>query len=220
MIDDISSKPLEEQVYRALEEEILSGALKPGDMLAEIPVAKRLGVSRTPVRSALGRLADDGLVEITPRKGASVVGINRDDLISTYKIRIRLEGLATAMAAERMTEEELDRLQALVDLADYYAEKGDAEKLKDMDTEFHELIYRSSGSRMLAKILGELHRNVRAYRKQSLKTPGRSESSRAEHRLILEALRRGDAMQAEALTVRHVEKAMDNIVEGFTVLEK
>lgn len=220
MNDDINSKPLEEQVYRALEEEILSGMHRPGDVLAEIPLATRLGVSRTPVRSALQRLAEDGLVEITPRKGATVIGITKEDLISTYKIRMRLEGLAAAMAADSMTEEELDRLRSFVDLSDYYAERGDHEKLKDMDTEFHGIIYKASGNRMLARILGELHRNVRAYRKQSLQTPGRAESSRMEHRLIFEALERGDALQAEALTVRHVERAMENMAESLNVPEK
>ena len=161
MIDDISTRPLEEQVYRALEEQIISGERAPGAALPEMSVAEQLGVSRTPVRTALSRLADEGLVELIPHKGARVVGISREDLIATYKIRMRLEGLAARMATERMTEEQAEEMRRFVELSDYYAAHGDADRLKDMDTEFHSLIYRASGSRMLTRILGELHRNVR-----------------------------------------------------------
>jgi DNA-binding GntR family transcriptional regulator len=99
MIVNEKTKSREEEVYLKLEEEILGGQLKRGDALTEMSVSARLGVSRTPVRAALHRLAEEGLVEISPNRGAVVVGVTVDDLIDTYKIRIRLEGLASAMAA-------------------------------------------------------------------------------------------------------------------------
>ena len=93
MIIDERSPSLEQMVYAKLEEEILSGELKRGAPLGEIALSTRLGVSRTPVRGALHRLAEDGLVEIVPNKGAVVVGINTEDLVDIYAIRTRLEGL-------------------------------------------------------------------------------------------------------------------------------
>ena len=110
MIVDVKSPSLEEMVYSRLEEEILTGELGAGTSLAEIALSKRLGVSRTPVRDALHRLAEEGLVEIVPNKGATVLGINVEDTVAIYKIRERLEGLASALAATRITEKEIDSL--------------------------------------------------------------------------------------------------------------
>ena len=155
-------------VYSHLEEEILTGKLVSGEALGEIALAKRLGVSRTPVRGALHRLAEDGLVEINPNRGAMVVGINTDDLIDIYNIRMRLEGLASSLAAKRIAEDELKELSDSVELSEFYIKKRDTEHLKELDTAFHSIIYKASGSRMLAKTLSELHKKIKSYRKLSL----------------------------------------------------
>lgn len=202
---------LEEQVFRQLEEDIISGFYKKGDSLTELGVSARLGVSRTPVRSALHRLGEEGLVSISPNRGAVVIGVTQDDLTDTYKIRMRLEGLASRMATERLSDEIKNELIHTVELSEFYVMKNDVERFKELDTEFHSLIYRASGNRMLSKILGELHRNVRAYRKKSLSVPGRLESSLKEHREILSAMLCGDRDAADALTSLHIENAMENL---------
>ena len=215
MIINEKTKSREEEVYLKLEEEILGGKLKRGEALTEMSLSARLGVSRTPVRAALHRLAEEGLVEISPNRGAVVVGVTVDDLIDTYKIRVRLEGLASAMAASRMTDEEKEELRESVELAEYYVAKGNAEKLKELDTEFHNIIYRASGNRMLSRILSELHRNIKTYRKLSMTVPGRVERTAEEHREILNAILAGDAEKADTLTRKHVERAMENMVEAM-----
>lgn len=215
MIIEGKAKSLEEQVYSKLEEEILTGLYKHGDALTELSLSSRLGVSRTPVRSALHRLAEDGLVEITPNRGAIVVGITVEDLIETYKIRMRLEGLASAMAAGRITESEITALNESVELSEYYIGKQDAEHLKELDTTFHSIIYRASGNRMLCRILSELHRNIKTYRKKSLTVPGRLEKSTEEHREILAAICSGDAERADKLTSLHIQRAMNNMIAAF-----
>ena len=215
MIINEKAKSREEEVYLKLEEEILGGKLKRGEALTEMSLSARLGVSRTPVRAALHRLAEEGLVEISPNRGAVVVGVTVDDLIDTYKIRVRLEGLASAMAASRMTDEEKEELRESVELAEYYVAKGNAEKLKELDTEFHNIIYRASGNRMLSRILSELHRNIKTYRKLSMTVPGRVERTAEEHREILNAILAGDAEKADTLTRKHVERAMENMVEAM-----
>ena len=88
MIVNKNAKSLEESVFFALEEEILSGKLKRGETLTEISLSQRLGVSRTPIRGALSRLGDEGIVEIHPNRGAVVVGIGDEELRDIYKIRI------------------------------------------------------------------------------------------------------------------------------------
>jgi DNA-binding GntR family transcriptional regulator len=104
MIVDERLGSLEEQVYASLEQDILSGELAKGQTVTENELSVRLGVSRTPIRGALRRLAEEGLVDTAPNRRATVVGISIEDLIDTYKIRMRLEGLSSALAAERMTD--------------------------------------------------------------------------------------------------------------------
>lgn len=212
MIVDANTQSLEERVYLILEEEILSGQLKKGDTLAEISLSKRLGVSRTPLRAALHRLAEEGLVEIMPNRGARVVGVGREELIDIYKIRMRLEGLASAEAAVKITDEDLKSLRDTVELAEFYIQKQDTEHLKELDSEFHSIIYRASGNRLLYKTLSELHRNIHVYRKQSLAVPERLSRSIEEHREILSAIESGDAAEADRLTLLHIEAAMNNLL--------
>lgn len=214
MIVDSKSPSLEEMVYLRLEEEILSGELPRGKSLGEIALAKRLGVSRTPIRVALHRLWEDGLVEIQPNKGATVLGINVNDLIDIYKIRERLEGLASSLAAVRISDEGLERLSSLVETAERDIEKNDTEHIKDMDTVFHSIIYEASGSRFLSRTLSELHKKIKAYRKRSLGVPGRVEKSAREHREIFEAIKAGNAEEADRLTSLHVQRALENMLSA------
>ncbi len=212
MIIDKNTKSLEENVFLTLEDEILSGKLKRGDTLAETALSARLGVSRTPLRGALHRLYEEGLIDITPNRGAVVIGIGREELVDIYKMRIRLEGLASAEAAKRISDADKDRLGEIVELCDFYIARRDAEKLKELDSEFHSIIYRASGSRLLNKTLSELHRNIHFYRKRSLAVDDRVEKSSAEHKEILSAILRGDAEAADRLTSAHVEAALENLL--------
>ena len=212
MIIDNNIHSLEERVYITLEDEIISGRLKRGDTLTENSLSARLGVSRTPLRGALHRLEKEGLIEISPNKGAIVIGLGRDDLIDIYKIRMRLEGLASAEAARKISDEDKKRLSDSVELAEFYIAKRDSEHLKELDSEFHSIIYRASGNRLLCKTLSDLHRNIRIYRKRSLAVEDRLEKSVLEHKEILAAIERGDADEADRLTASHIEAALQNLL--------
>ena len=214
MIIDNKIASLEEQVTSTLEAEILTGTLAAGTALTEQSLSVRLGVSRTPIRAALHTLAEEGLIDLVPNRGAVVVGVTREDLIDIYKIRMRLEGLASALAAERISPEDLATLRESVELAEFYISRNDAEHLKELDTQFHAIIYRASGNRMLNKTLSELHRNIISYRKMSLSVPGRLERSVGEHREILKAIEAGDAERADSLTCAHVEAALENMLSA------
>ena len=212
MIVNKNAKSLEESVYLTLEEEILSGKLKKGESLTETSLSARLGVSRTPLRAALHRLAEEGLIEVAPNRGAVVVGIGDEELVDIYKIRIRLEGLASSEAAKRISPDDLKRLRDSVELSEFYIAKQDAEHLKELDSEFHNIIYKASGNRLLCKTLTELHRNIQFYRKRSLGVAKRLEKSIAEHREILTAIEQGDAEAADRLTSAHIEAALNNLL--------
>ena len=212
MILNQNSLTLEDAVYFQLEEEILSGKLLPGEQLREIALAQRLSVSRTPIRGALHRLKEEGLIELSANKGATVVGVTEADLTDAYLIRTRLDGLASSMAAQRISDEDKEKLRESVELSEFYINKNNPEQIKELDTKFHKIIYRASGNRVLCKILTDLHRNIKTYRKISLSTPGRPEKSIAEHREIYEAIIKGDSSEADRLTSLHVKHAMENLV--------
>lgn len=206
---------LEERVFETLEEEILSGKLPRGASLGEIALSERLEVSRTPIRSALARLAEEGLIESRANRGAVVIGITREDLIDIYRIRMRLEGLASLIASEKITKEGLAALLESVELSEFYISKKDTEKLKELDSEFHETIYNATGNIPLCKTLSQLHRKIKMYRKLSLTVPGRLEKSIAEHREIYEAIASGNGELADRLTSLHIERALENMMAAF-----
>lgn len=210
MIINKNSVSLEEAVYLKLEEEILSGKLRRGEQLREIALAERLQASRTPVRGALHRLAEDGLVELCANKGATVIGITAEDIADIYEVRKRLEGLAARLAAERMSEEDKENLKETVELSEFYLAKQDDKQSGELDSEFHNIIFQASGSRHLCKILCDLHKNIKAYRRLSFSKSDRAKKSIAEHREILEAILSGDPDEAERLTSVHIDNALKN----------
>ena len=125
---------------------------------------------------------------------------------------MRLEGIAAGLAAKRITPDSLKALENSVELSEFYLTKSDSDHLKELDSEFHSIIYKSSGSRHIAKILTELHRNIRSYRKLSLSVSSRLDKSVKEHRGILEAIKAHDAELAERLCCEHIEAALNNLL--------
>ncbi len=220
MIINESTTSLENKVYYQLEEDILNGKYPVGESITEIAASKEYGVSRTPIRDALKKLASDGLVVITPNKGATVIGISKNDLIDIYNIRMRLEGLAGSMAAKNMTKEEKEALQENVELAKFYASRKNYDKLKELDTEFHEAIYTGCGSRTIYRTLKDLHTNTRLYRKMSLSVPGRLEKSLKEHEEITKAIINSDSSLVDKLLHDHVKAALDNLLNNIEKEQK
>ncbi len=220
MFQPDGSSSLEEKVYLSLEEQIISQKLRPGEAVTEMKLSRELGVSRTPVREALQRLDREGLIKLIPNKGAVVLGISEQDLIDIYKIRMRLEGLAARIAAEKKDVEFCRQLGDNIDLTGFYMSKGDIEKVKDLDSEFHDIIYRCCESRMLGKTLSELHRYIASYRKLSLAASGRIDRSLAEHKEIYDAIASGNTDAADELMSKHVERALENLLKIINKNEK
>lgn len=209
---DHKTVSLADQVYEQLEVDILSGKYLRGEVLTENKISETLGVSRTPVREALHRLAGEHIIEETAR-GCVVVGINKDDLRDIYEIRCVTEGMAAARAAERITQEEIDKLKELIDLQEFYAAKKDADHIKMVDNEFHELIYRYSGSNVLYSTLMPLHKKIQKYRKAAVENEIRAEKSFEEHNAILNALIKGEKELAYEKMTEHVRNAYAHIME-------
>ena len=195
-----SGDPLRIQVFNTLEDAILNGSYKEGDSLNELRLSKSLGVSRTPVREALMQLELEGLVKNIPNKGAVVVGVSEQDVEDIYEIRIRTEGLAARLCAEKITDEELEEL-----------EQDSAKEMGELDGEFHRIIFAASKSRPLQNVLTSFHNYIRRARAVSVCVTGRAEESVSEHRAILEAITKHDGELAEKLTAEHIKNARDNI---------
>ncbi|MBO5295756.1 MAG: GntR family transcriptional regulator [Clostridia bacterium] len=197
---------LAEQVFDRLETDILSGKYQQGEILTELKLVADLGVSRTPIREALRRLEQEHIIEIS-QKGIVVLGVSRRDLEDILEIRMRIEGLAAYMAAQRITDEELDELKETVELQEFYVPKHDADRINGMDSKFHLLIYRFSGSTPLYDTLMPLHKKLLKYRKASVENEVRSAYSSQEHRAIFEAIAAHDAELAEQRMRAHISNA-------------
>ena len=199
-----------EQIFEQLERDILSGTYPRGEVLTETKLSEKLGVSRTPIREALRRLDQEHIIKMTT-KGAYVLGITKQDIDDIYEIRSRIEGLAAKLAAERATEEDIAELKNTVELQEFYTLKQDADNIKNMDSEFHRLMYQMSGSTPLYDTLEPLHKRIIKYRKASISSQTRAQESMQEHKAIYEAIAAHDGELAEKLVNEHVRNAQASI---------
>ena len=203
---------LADQVFERLEHEILSGVYQRGETLTELRLCTDLGVSRTPVREALRRLEQEHIIEISG-KGIVVLGVTEQDLHDIYDIRREIEGDAAAKTAERITDEELEELRGVIELQEFYVSKKDAEHIRRLDSQFHQLIYRFTGSAVYYDTLMPLHKKVQKHRKKSVENNSRAVSSLEEHRKIFDAVAARDPQNARRAMIAHVENARNHIIK-------
>ena len=208
--DPNDKQSLTAKVYTRIREDIIEGRYKTGDYLVETKLAEELDVSRTPIREALRRLAQEHIIIETTR-GASVVGINKDDMRDMYDIRMRLEGFAAYKAAQNRTEEDVEKLRKILELQEFYTQKHDADNIKNFDTDFHAEMYLCSKSQNLYYTLEPLHKKGVKYRKASVARTDNAEQSFEEHKAIFEAIAAGDPEAAEKAALKHIENARDRL---------
>lgn len=201
---------LADQVFEHLETDILSGKYQKGETLTESKLSLELGVSRTPIREALRRLEQEHLIEEAP-KGVVVVGIGEKDLADIFEIRAALEGKAAALAAKNYTEEQINIVREALEFQEFYLGKQDPDRIKSMDSRFHETIYKMSGSTIFYDVLMPLHKKILKYRKASVSDSDRAAASVAEHRAIYEAILARDGELASRLISEHLENAYKHI---------
>ena len=210
---DYKSMSLANQVYETIERNILNGVYPQGDVLSESKLSEELGVSRTPIREALTRLETDKLIETTPM-GAIVIGISEKDVKDMFQVKLHLDPIAMKMAAQNISDEALDKLKDNIEQQAFYNSKGNFEKLRDLDTEFHDTIYAESKSPILQNILSGIHHKLLKYRQASLEKDRRSNYTVGEHEAIYEALKSRDEMRVELLILQHINHTYDTIMKG------
>lgn len=201
-------------VYELLKEQILTGELTAGATLTETALATAAGVSRTPVREALKRLEQDGLVERAEHGGLRVRTRSVEEILEIYDVRGVLEAEAAREAAERHGRGDLLLLTELVDWMDEIP-RGSAEDLAKANVDFHRAIWNASHNATLVDLLERLYLHLRRYPDTTYQQAGRWESAQREHHAIVEAIRRRDGDSAARLVAEHIATARDIRIERW-----
>jgi DNA-binding GntR family transcriptional regulator len=202
-------------VYQAVLNQILDGTLSPKSVVHEGKLATMLGLSRTPVREAIGKLEGEGFLV---RNGRTVMvqELTLADYLEILHMRRLLEAEAAGLAAEqgRMSQADLLDLRARIDALD---ESAGAAAHWVLDTELHDTIARASGSRLLAQTVADLRRRTLLFGLDRL--PGRLRNGRTEHLAIVDAIIAGDRAEASAAMRRHLDGTRDEVLRGLNRFE-
>jgi DNA-binding GntR family transcriptional regulator len=201
----LENRTLREQVIDHLREEILASRLAPGTELGETALARSLGISRGPLREALGQLTAEGLVTIVPRRGAVVTRLTRKEFIDAYQVREALESLAVRLAVPRLEAAQKAELHRLCDEMDRRAVAADVRGFFELNGDFHHLIVEASGNAKLEAVHTQLIAQMGRLMSRSAELRGGLERSAAEHRALLAAIDAGDAARSARLLEEHIE---------------
>ncbi len=207
--------PLRDAVYKTLRQAILRGELKPGERLMEIALAEGLGVSRTPIRDAIRKLEQDGLVRMIHRKGAQVANITEKDLTDVLEVRIGLECMAIDKACQMIHQEQLEQLERSAKGFKDAVQGGDLTEMAEADKDFHEIIYRVSGNKCLIEMLANLREQIYRYRMEYLKEENVRKILVEEHVQIVGAIREKNAQKAKNIIYRHIENQRVGIIRSI-----
>ena len=201
-------------VERAVAQWILSGELSAGQKLTEQEIAERLGVSRGPVREALRALAEAGLVQIEPNRGAAVRQVDLNEAIQIHDVYSALEELAARNAARSRSGAQVKELKALVDAMDAAAEAEDLDRYYALNLSFHQRLVEASGNRRLLSIYGRLLNELHLFRRFGLMQRDQMQRSNHEHRQILEKVAAGDPEGAVEAMRTHTGERRRKMLAG------
>ncbi len=202
----------QESVAVRLRHLILSRELRPGERLVQSELAEQLGVSRTPIREALHRLESDGLVKLSPNKGASVADLSTSELEDIYSIRIAIEGYGAYLAAQSITNEDLERLEALVRRMRELFEQGDRWQLLEVNRSFYAVLYAIANRPRLFDLIMKHLDLAELYRRMAFAMDSYYRSAIIDQEELLNALRRHDPEEAERLTQDQLRQTLASLL--------
>lgn len=221
----LKNKPIErhqtlrEKILETIRDAILKGTLKPGEKVAEPDLAERFGISRTPIREAFRQLESEGYLTVIPRKGAVVAALSEQDVQEFYAIKSILEGYAAELAATRLEEKDIDKLEKLNARLKQLASEGDVKTFFRVHNEFHELFLKAAGNKKLYDLVLHLGMKFNRLRMASLSVEGRMSISVAEHEKLIKAFRKHDGVQAENLVKKTAAIGGEVLLESMTMAE-
>lgn len=203
-----------EFVYQSLRTILQSGHLSGGERIREETISQILGVSRTPVRAALQRLQQKGLLDVTDGRSLGVVTLSREQVVELYEMRQFLEGWAARLAAQRASDNEIALLKRIAE--DNIKHEAEEVLRARLNRQFHDAIHHASHNRYLVKTLTEIHDAIAMLGRTTLLDRERAHQANLEHQLILAAIEARDVDRAEAAARSHAESAMRMRLAGVT----
>lgn len=209
----IEARTVNQLAYDRLRDLVVSGKLSSGERLDERVLAETMGISRTPVRDAISRLANEGVVEHRPYQGAFVRHFSVQQIDDLYRVRKELESLAVLLAAERMTERDLKALEKTVNRCHRALTAGDVPAFERLDQEFHESLARCSGNEALISCLERLSLQIQLARHRANAAPDLPQRTTSERESILEALKARDGARAAQYMRDHIEDVQKALLE-------
>ncbi len=197
-----------------IEKLIVNGSMVPGQRLDEMVLAKKYGVSRTPVREAIRALIAIGLVQNTGKQGSQVAKLSISMLIEMFELMAVLEGMCAQLAARRATKNQLFEMQKTHELLEKTFEKGTHKEFYNVNLKFHDQLYNASHTQYLAEETLRLRRRLSPYRMRVTFQPGRMSSTLEEHNKILIAINKGESELAKNEAISHL-RLIGNDLEDF-----
>lgn len=210
-----SNKPIREITYEILKDAIIAGDILPGERIVESVYAKRYNISRTPIREALRKLEQDGLVEYTVRKGVVVRSLEKEDIQEIYIIRKALERLAMEYAVQHVEEKNIEDLRAILRQTQKYIDAGDIVEAAKSSRQIHVYIYQLSGLKRLEEMIGSLDEYMDRFSFMSLSDSDRREQSSKEHEMLVNALRDKDLQRLTKISDEHLDRACGKCIEAY-----
>ena len=204
-----------DMVYNALKEQIVTGEVMPGERITVMQVAEEFGVSAMPVREALKRLQQEGLVTITPHAGAQVVKSNVKQYQEITQIRILLEPYAAMLATQRLDGQDLEHLEKMLAEMELCVESGDSRTYSELNTKFHQYIYSCCGNATLIETINSLWEKTRMSKNVFLMERDRMPLSIQEHKECLECLRKRDPEAVREAFDRHKRRGFEAVERGL-----
>ena len=204
MVKNPTDIPQGRDAYHRIIADIRDGALLPGDRLTETDLAKRLGISRTPIREAIRQLESDGLVTHVPRVGAAIRRLDHAEISELYEMRTVLESTAARFAARAASDVELDELEAVHQA---FEAAGSGAQLFDLNRQFHAALLDAARNRFLHKSVAAIHTTLLILGPSTMEEGDRAKAAVAEHRMVLDMLKSRDQEGAEAAMRAHIDAA-------------
>ncbi|CAG2154773.1 GntR family transcriptional regulator [Cupriavidus numazuensis] len=213
-VEEVESLTMPEAAYRKVRDNILENRWPPGFQATEQEVASQLEMSRTPVREALLRLQQEGLVEVVPRHGVRVLPVSPADMKEIYEVLTSLESTAAELAAaRRLSSEELRPLEEASDAMDSALKRDDLDAWAQADEAFHAQLLSLSGNRMLKQMVLNTWDRAHRARMVTLRLRAKPVHSTREHRDLLKAIRKGDPEAAREVQRAHRERAGKELLD-------
>lgn len=204
VLQPLADKSLADGAYERIREAILQMTLRPGEPLVEAKLAATLGISKTPIRQALRRLEQTGLVVVVPNRGYFVSELTQHDAHEILELRAVLEGLAAFRACARLIDEEIEHLENLLRQQHDAYDRGELALAAEIGHQFHRVLHQKADNQRLSMMLDTLSDQFHRIRLLSSQIPGRLPRSMDEHTELFAALRSRDAKLAEACMRAHL----------------